>query len=56
MPTEINSESPNTMLECPNENQNPTDNDGLPSPNNSRVVLSMATMWSASNAWRMPSA
>ena len=40
--------------ECPSENQNPTDSGRLPSAMSLRVVLSIAAMWSASKACRMP--
>ena len=41
-------------LEWPRENQKPTDSGRLPSAISLRVVLSIAAMWSASNACRMP--
>ena len=41
--------------ECPSENQKPTLSGRLPSAISLRVVLSIAEMWSASNAWRRPS-
>ena len=47
--------SPNTTDECPSENQKPTESGRLPSDISLRVVLSIAEMWSASNAWRRPS-
>ena len=40
--------------EWPREKKNPTDSGRLPSLTSLRVVLSMAAMWSASNACRMP--
>ena len=46
--------SPKTTEECPRENQKPTLSGRLPSAISLRVVLSMAEMWSASNAWRIP--
>ena len=46
--------SRNTTLEWPREKKNPTESGRLPSPTSLRVVLSMAAMWSASNACRMP--
>ena len=54
-PTEIRNASANTIVECPSENQNPTLSGRLPSAINFRVVLSIAEMWSASNACRNPS-
>ena len=45
---------PNTTLEWPRENQNPTDSGRCRSAISLRVVLSIAAMWSASNACRMP--
>ena len=47
--------STNTTLERPSEKKKPTDRGRLPSLTSLRVVLSMAAMWSASNACRMPS-
>ena len=55
MPNASSRHSPNTTLECPSENQNPTDIGRLRSAISFRVVLSIAAMWSASNACRMPS-
>ena len=55
MPRASSVTSPNTMLEWPSENQNPTETGRLPSAISLRVVLSIAAMWSASNACRMPS-
>ncbi len=43
-----------TIEEWPREKKNPTDSGRLPSPTSLRVVLSIAAMWSASNACRMP--
>ena len=55
MPTAKSSDNANTIVECPSENQNPTLSGRLRSAISLRVVLSMAEMWSASNAWRSPS-
>ena len=55
IPTESRNASTNTIVECPSENQKPTLSGRLPSVISLRVVLSIAEMWSASNAWRMPS-
>ena len=46
--------SENTTVEWPSEKKNPTPSDRLSSCRNFRVVLSIAAMWSASNAWRRP--
>ncbi len=46
---------PNTIVECPRLNQNPTDSGRVRSCMSLRVVLSIAAMWSTSNACRMPS-
>ena len=54
MPKFSSSASTNTTLEWPSENQKPTDSGRWPSLTSFRVVLSMAAMWSASNACRMP--
>ncbi len=54
-PALIRIASANTIVEWPSENQNPTDSGRLPSLISFRVVLSIAEMWSASNAWRIPS-
>ena len=43
-----------TTVEWPREKKKPTLNGRLPSFRSLRVVLSMAEMWSASNAWRIP--
>ena len=43
-----------TTDEWPSENQNPTETGRPPSASMLRVVLSMAAMWSASKACRMP--
>ena len=45
---------PTTMVEWPSENQVPTVSGLLPCCMSLRVVLSIATMWSASTAWRSP--
>ena len=55
MPTANRNASANTIVECPSENQKPTLSGRLPSAISLRVVLSIAEMWSASNAWRSPS-
>ena len=47
--------SANTIDECPSEKKKPTLIGRLPSAISLRVVLSIAAMWSASNAWRRPS-
>ncbi len=44
----------NTIVECPREKKNPTDSGRLPSLTSLRVVLSIAAIWSASKACRMP--
>ena len=44
----------NTTEEWPSENQKPTLRGRLPSAISLRVVLSIAEMWSASKACRMP--
>ena len=54
MPKFSSSASRKTMVECPREKKNPTDSGRLPSLTSLRVVLSIAAMWSASNACRMP--
>ena len=43
------------MVEWPSEKKKPTDIGRFPSAMNVLVVLSIAAMWSASKAWRMPS-
>ena len=55
MPTFSSTASANTMVEWPREKKNPTDSGRLPSLTSLRVVLSIAAMWSASKACRMPS-
>ena len=52
---ESSSASPNTTDEWPREKKNPTLSGRWPSFISLRVVLSIAAMWSASNAWRSPS-
>src|SRR5690242_19591136 len=54
-PTENRNASANTTVEWPREKKKPTLSGRLPSAMNLRVVLSIAAMWSASNAWRRPS-
>ena len=54
MPKFSSTASANTTLEWPREKKNPVDSGRLPSPTSLRVVLSIAAMWSASNACRMP--
>ena len=44
-----------TIVECPSEKKKPTLSGRWPSVISLRVVLSIAPMWSASKAWRMPS-
>jgi hypothetical protein len=55
MPKFSSTASTNTTLEWPREKKNPTLSGRSPSLTSLRVVLSMAAMWSASNACRMPS-
>ena len=55
MPKFSSTASTNTTLECPREKKNPTESGRWPSLTSLRVVLSIAAMWSASNACRMPS-
>jgi hypothetical protein len=55
IPRLIRKASANTIVEWPSENQKPTVSGRLPSEISLRVVLSIAAMWSASKAWRMPS-
>ena len=45
----------NTTEEWPREKKKPTLSGRFPSCTSFRVVLSMAAMWSASKAWRIPS-
>jgi hypothetical protein len=54
MPKFSSTASTNTTLEWPSEKKNPTDSGRLPSFTSLRVVLSIAAMWSASTACRMP--
>ena len=54
MPKFSSTASTNTTVEWPSEKKNPTLSGRLPSWISLRVVLSMAAMWSASKAWRMP--
>ena len=54
MPKFSSTASTKTTEEWPSEKKKPTDSGRLPSPTSLRVVLSMAAMWSASNACRMP--
>ena len=54
-PTDSSSARPKTIVEWPRENQKPTDSGlRLPSASSFRVVLSIAAMWSASKACRIP--
>ena len=46
--------SANTIVEWPSEKKNPTPIGLRPCASSLRVVLSMAAMWSASNACRRP--
>ena len=50
IPSANRNASPNTIVECPSENQKPTLSGRLPSDISLRVVLSIAEMWSASKA------
>ena len=54
-PTANSSASTKTTVEWPSEKKKPTLSGRLPSAISLRVVLSIAAMWSASNAWRRPS-
>jgi hypothetical protein len=54
MPKFSSSASRNTTVEWPREKKNPTDIGRSPSLTSLRVVLSIAAMWSASNACRIP--
>ena len=49
-PTANSAASANTIVEWPREKKNPTLRGRLPSDISFRVVLSIAEMWSASNA------
>ena len=53
-PSASSTTRPKTMEEWPRENQKPTESGRCPSAISLRVVLSMAAMWSASKACRMP--
>ena len=55
MPAVKATASRNTIDECPSEKKNPMLTGRRPSAMSLRVVLSIAAMWSASKAWRMPS-
>ena len=55
MPKLSSTASANTTDECPREKKKPTLRGRFPSAMSLRVVLSMAEMWSASKAWRIPS-
>ena len=54
-PTITSAPSAKTTVEWPSEKKNPTLSGRWPSAISLRVVLSIAAMWSASNAWRRPS-
>ena len=54
-PATTSAPSANTIVECPSEKKKPTLNGRCPSAISLRVVLSIAPMWSASNACRSPS-
>ncbi len=54
-PKESSRQRAKTTEEWPSENQKPTESGRLPSAMSLRVVLSIAAMWSASKACRMPS-
>ncbi len=54
MPTANSGASTKTTVEWPSEKKKPTPSGRWPSGISLRVVLSMAAMWSASKAWRMP--
>ena len=53
-PTENRKASTKTIVEWPSEKKNPTLSGRWPSAISLRVVLSIAPMWSASNACRRP--
>ena len=55
MPSEKSTASAKTTVEWPSEKKKPTPSGRWPSFMNLRVVLSIAAMWSASKAWRIPS-
>ena len=54
-PATTSTPSANTIVECPSEKKKPTLSGRCPSAISLRVVLSIALMWSASNACRSPS-
>ena len=54
-PATTSTPSANTIVECPSEKKKPTLSGRWPSAISLRVVLSIALMWSASNACRSPS-
>ena len=53
-PTASDAVSASTTLEWPSEKKKPTPSGRFSSCRNLRVVLSIAAMWSASNACRSP--
>ena len=55
MPIASTAARPNTTVECPSAKKKPTLRGRWPSAMSLRVTLSIAPMWSASNAWRSPS-
>ena len=55
MPSANPTASRKTTVEWPSEKKKPTLSGRWPSLISLRVVLSIAPMWSASNAWRIPS-
>ena len=55
-PNTTSTPSANTTVEWPSEKKKPTLSGRWPSAISLRVVLSIAAMWSASNACRRPSA
>ena len=54
-PAASSTASTSTTVEWPSEKKKPTLSGRWPSAISLRVVLSIAAMWSASNAWRSPS-
>ena len=54
MPKFKKTASKNTTVEWPNEKKKPTPSGRFPSLTSFLVVLSIAAMWSASKAWRIP--
>ena len=54
-PATTSAPSANTIVEWPSEKKKPTLSGRWPSAISLRVVLSIAAMWSASNACRSPS-